>query len=466
MNAYRTVHTPAGLAMMAAAQASGVPINLVEMAVGDGNGNPVYPEELTVGLVRERYRAVINSATQNPNEPNRWTVELIIPAEVGGFVMRELAVFDSNGTMFAVANLPDAQKPEVADGAFSDTVLKMEFLVTNAEDVTFLIDPSAIVATRTWILNNFTSAQLLPGGNTGQVLTKVSNADGDTEWSDPDAVNVTVDMIEERQTLAAGQTQIDLAICTTRGLAVYIEGIRINQGALATEWQKNPADEEASIILGKSWPAGSKVLMVQNEPSNMASPPLQRDQNLADVPDKAAGRNHLGVYSKAESDLLAPPGKVAYFATSTPPAGWLKANGALVSRVAYARLFAALGESWGAGDGFNTFKLPDLRGEFIRAFDDGRGQDVGRVFGTVQGGAVSEHEHIFATSERPHMNSYPVRDANDYIAYQGVSSNDPAYRLTRSLTGQAPSMGRTGGVYSGAGETRPRNVALLACIKY
>lgn len=448
MNAYRTVHTPAGLAMMAAAQASGVPITLVEMAVGDGNGNPVYPEDLTTGLVRERYRAVINSATQNPNEPNRWTVELIIPADVGGFVMRELAVFDSNGTMFAVCNLPDAQKPSVGDGAFSDTVLRMEFLVTNAEDVTFLIDPSAIVATRTWILNNLTSAQLLPGGTTGQVLKKVSNADGDVVWEDPDAVNVTVDMIEERQTLAAGQTQIDLAVCTTRGLAVYIEGIRINQGALATEWERNPADEEASIILGKSWPAGSKVLMVQNEPSNMASPPLQRDQNLADVPDKAAGRNHLGVYSKAESDLLAPAGLVAYFATSTPPAGWLKANGALVSRTAYARLFSALGESWGAGDGFNTFKLPDLRGEFIRGADDGRGVDPGRSIGSFQNHMLASHTH----ASNAGTGTFAASPANSQFL---KGTWEPASNI------DAGQVKPTGGV-----ETRPRNVALLACIKY
>ena len=458
MKPYRTVHTPAGLAMMAAAQASGSPINLVEMAVGDGNGNPVAPEDLTTGLVRERYRATINSATQHPGEPNRWTVELVIPVSIGGFVMREAGVFDSNGTLFAVANLPDAQKPAEADGAYSDTVVRMEFLVTNADDITFQIDPSAIVATRTWIMNNFTSAQLLPGGNTGQVLTKQSNADGDVDWEDPDAANVTVDMIEERHTLAAGQTQIDLAVCTTRGLAVYIEGVRINQGALATEWEKNPADEDASIILGKSWPAGAKVLMAQNEPSNMASPPLERDRNLGDVPDKPAGRANLGVYSKEESDLLAPAGQIAYFAMATHPAGWLKANGALISRTAYARLFAALGESFGAGDGFNTFKLPDLRGEFVRGHDDGRGVDIGRVFGTTQADALKSHWHatdfyvspprVGGTAEAAkYLRSalHPVQDRQDYVGPRQDHSSTDA---------------------TGGNETRPRNVALLACIKF
>ena len=443
MTTYRTLHTPAGLAMMAAAQANGSPINLVEMAVGDGNGNPVAPEDLTTGLVRERYRATINSATQHPGEPNRWTVELVIPVSVGGFVMREVGVFDSNGTLFAVANLPDSQKPAEADGAYSDTVVRMEFLVTNADDITFQIDPSAIVATRTWIMNNFTSAQLLPGGNTGQVLTKQSNADGDVDWEDPDAANVTVDMIEERQTLAAGQMQIDLAVCTTRGLAVYIEGVRINQGPLAAEWEKNPADEDASIILGKSWPAGTKVLMAQNEPSNMASPPLERDKNLGDVPDKAAGRNHLGVYSKAESDLLCPPGTLAYWPGTTAPSGWLKRNGAAVSRVAYARLFAVLGTRFGAGDGFNTFNLPDDRGEFIRGLDDGRGVDTGRVLGSWQADEFKSHAHPFSAAQ----------------AIGGYTDNggapDQRVMVSETNTGNA-----------GGAETRPRNRAYLAIIKF
>ena len=109
-------------------------------------------------------------------------------------------------------------------------------------------------------------------------------------------------------------------------------------------------------------PKHLKVLLVQNNPAGSAAPPLERDKNLADVPDKAAGRNHLGVYSKAESDLLCPPGTLAYWPGTTAPSGWLKRNGAAVSRVAYARLFAVLGTRFGAGDGFNTFNILGITG--------------------------------------------------------------------------------------------------------
>jgi microcystin-dependent protein len=82
--------------------------------------------------------------------------------------------------------------------------------------------------------------------------------------------------------------------------------------------------------------------------------------------------------------LMGITGQVAYFAVSSAPTGWLKANGALVSRTTYATLFAAVGTTFGVGDGSTTFALPDMRGEFPRGWDDGRGVDSGRVFGSAQ----------------------------------------------------------------------------------
>lgn len=82
--------------------------------------------------------------------------------------------------------------------------------------------------------------------------------------------------------------------------------------------------------------------------------------------------------------LACPAGNVSFFARSSAPSGWLKANGANVSRSTYANLFSAIGTTFGAGDGSTTFTLPDLRGEFARGWDDGRGIDSGRSFGTAQ----------------------------------------------------------------------------------
>ena len=86
----------------------------------------------------------------------------------------------------------------------------------------------------------------------------------------------------------------------------------------------------------------------------------------------------------AECAIAAPVGSVYTFAGSTVPTGWLKCNGALLSRTTYAALFAVIGTTYGAGDGSTTFALPDLRGEFVRGVDDGRGVDAGRVLASFQ----------------------------------------------------------------------------------
>lgn len=91
-------------------------------------------------------------------------------------------------------------------------------------------------------------------------------------------------------------------------------------------------------------------------------------------------------------------GMIATFARNTPPTGWLKANGAAVSRTTYSALFAAIGITYGAGDGSTTFNVPDLRGDFIRCWDDGRGIDAGRAFGTIQDGQNASHTHTASTA--------------------------------------------------------------------
>ena len=147
----------------------------------------------------------------------------------------------------------------------------------------------------------------------------------------------------------------------------------------------------------------------------------------------------------AKIDQAAPAGSVAYIAGSAAPAGWLKANGAAVSRTTYAPLFAAIGTRYGAGDGSSTFNLPDLRGEFIRGWDDGRGVDVGRAIGSHQLDALQQHTHKIATRAQNNGGNAVARG-------EGGSWGAPS-------TEQVNTDART------AAETRPRNVALLAIIK-
>lgn len=240
---FKTIHTNYGLTRLSEAESTGTPINLTHMAVGDGNGNPVEPAENQTELVREIFRAEVNRVYQDPADNTRFTAELVIPASEGGFTLREVGVFDDQGGLFVVGNLPDTYKPAAAEGSFADTVVRVEFLVSNADIVSLQVDPNVAVATQSWISNNVTAGTLIPGGTTGQQLVKASNADGDVVWQDPDVQNVTVDIVDEIQTLADGQTQVDLVSTTTYGLAVYIEGVRINRGAGTDQWDPDPTIE-------------------------------------------------------------------------------------------------------------------------------------------------------------------------------------------------------------------------------
>lgn len=150
------------------------------------------------------------------------------------------------------------------------------------------------------------------------------------------------------------------------------------------------------------------------------------------------------------SAIAARVGSMFFVAGANPPAGALKANGAVVSRTTYADLFNAIGTTFGVGDGSTTFGLPDLRGEFIRALDDGRGVDSGRVLGSSQVGT-----RVFNNGGAP-GNRIP-NDASNVL-----DGEDPT---APSIT--VGSVATSGGTLSFTfHRVRPRNIALLACIWY
>ena len=231
---------------------------------------------------------------------------------------------------------------------------------------------------------------------------------------------------------------------------------------------------------------------------------------------------------------LAPPGMFGLFATPNTPPGWLRMNGATLSRLTYSALYGAIGTTFGAPDS-GTFSIPDWRGEFVRCWDDGRGVDPGRGFGTWQGASFQSHQHggtaLFvgdhthganawtdaqgfhghaAWTDAQGWHEHNIHDpghnhpfTNNQTAggnqsgYQ-LANSAPVWRLTEvSATGiqilgegnhthnvgihgdgnhahnVGVSVAAAGGHshaiqtdWQGGTETRPRNVAPLACIKY
>lgn len=153
-----------------------------------------------------------------------------------------------------------------------------------------------------------------------------------------------------------------------------------------------------------------------------------------------------------------PAGAVMHFAMNAAPSGWLKADGTAVSRTTYASLFAAIGTTFGVGDGSTTFNLPDLRGEFVRGWDDGRGIDTGRVFGSAQSSQNLAHNHTITDPGHTHATD-AVRLVAGTVNLGGSSLQLQAAAITAATTGIT--IQNNGGT-----EARPRSIALLACIKF
>ncbi|WP_341249060.1 phage tail protein [Cupriavidus pauculus] len=147
------------------------------------------------------------------------------------------------------------------------------------------------------------------------------------------------------------------------------------------------------------------------------------------------------------------PGTILILAHPNAANGCLKCNGAAVSRTVYKALFDNIGTTYGVGDGSTTFNLPELRGEFIRVFDDGRGVDAGRTLGSGQAQQIIQHQHNADSGTNGFYSDAPGLGI--------INTGGSILNITRSAW--------TGSVTSGpavGSETRPRNVALPAYIKY
>lgn len=245
---------------------------------------------------------------------------------------------------------------------------------------------------------------------------------------------------------------------------------------LAFAWQSganvlNPLTYAISPLLNLGHQPGVALSEVANttwrQTSVAAAGIAQMAVDLAgvDMNDDGNSNNYKNGVIAAINALIANaqfwrPGDIKGTLSIVGWAGWLTANGAAVSRTTYAALFAAIGTTYGSGDGSTTFNLPDLRGEFLRGLDDGRGVDSGRALGSAQAQMVQRHKHVQSVGERL---QYPFGSTVG-TAYDGVGQSDSDQARPHTNDGSD-----FDGVVNAAGvvgaETRPRNVAVRWLIK-
>lgn len=245
----------------------------------------------------------------------------------------------------------------------------------------------------------------------------------------------------------------------------------------------------------RAWNAGAWVTLPAATAATVANTPAG---NIAATTVQAA-INELD--AEKASIAVAPAGEIRFFPATVAPAGFLKANGALLSRTSYAALWAyaqasgnisANDGAWQSGgfspgDGATTFRIPDARGYHMRAFDDGRGIDSGRAIGSVQADATLTHGHSVSDGGHAHgvydpghshgpagASSFVIANAPGSSNFQVIAGASFAAVGTSNSTGAvgtsvsiyAAGTGLTVNNYVGGNETRVKTLAILACIKY
>lgn len=182
---------------------------------------------------------------------------------------------------------------------------------------------------------------------------------------------------------------------------------------------------------------------------NKLAEKLAKDQHGADIPDPALFVKNLGL---GEGSAL-PIGVPVPWPSATPPTGWLKCNGAPFSAEEYPKLAKA----------YPKLKLPDLRGEFIRGWDDGRGVDPARLLLSSKAASILEHVHeMQGWTGNPLMAGDVYSSGSSVFAVQ-LSIGDGgilySWKDGSGTTNDSKRMDRTNHVSSGAGDGSPRNIA-------
>ncbi|EAO8869653.1 TPA: tail fiber protein [Salmonella enterica subsp. enterica serovar Durban] len=205
---FKTVITTAGAAKLAAAtMPGGKKINLNVMAVGDGGGKLPVPDAGQTQLVNEVWRHTLNKISQDNRYSNYIVAELVIPPEVGGFWMRELGLYDDEGTLIAVANMAESYKPELAEGSGRAQTCRMVIIVSSVESVALSIDSTMVMATQDYVddrLAEHEKSRRHPDATLKEKgFTQLSNAtdsESETLAATPKAVKTAYDLANAKYT--------------------------------------------------------------------------------------------------------------------------------------------------------------------------------------------------------------------------------------------------------------------------
>lgn len=358
--------TTLGAAKKTNCDALGIPWEPRYMLIGDANGADPVPSQSQTKLVNQVYRAQLNQLRVSPTDANILIAELVLPPDVGGWWIRELALEDKDGVFCAVANAAPSYKPLLAQGSGRNQVVRMHIITSGTSNIQLKIDPSVVLATRQYVDEAVNG--LLPANKPAGTYTKVT--------------------VNDRGVFVSGSNPTTLA------------------GFGITDTYTKP-EIESMIAQASALPVGTMVAFPVNK--------------------------------------LAP--------------GFLEIDGSVKSIAAYPDLAAFLGTAFNQGnEGAGNFRLPESRGEFLRGWDHGRGVDTGRSLGSAQKGTVVAFDDASAV----YING--LRSGN---TADDKASTFEADAATLADYPKAVAAGSSATATTAAliGATRPRNIAVMWCIK-
>lgn len=367
--------TNTGAAKLAYAMANNLTVQISHMAIGDGNGAVVNPTAAATGLVREVHRAQLNQLYQHPDNPNWLVAELVIPAEVGGWTIREIGLYDVDGDLIFVGNHAEQYKPVQSQGSDETKTVRMVILVSSLAAVTLRTDPTTVMATIKFV-NDAMGSHVAAGNPHPQYALRgaVTNIATTTSLSAAQLGLVHADASAAAITATLPPSNAALGVRDAIVRRTDNTGNRLTVRAAGDDRIKFHTDKRAEgypffYLLG----AGDYWHL------------------------RSDGSGNWWLIGRLDGTALGRP--VFETTTMVSPGGWGVFAGSLFDRAEWPWLWdhaqqsgmltteaarAGMEGGWTSGDGVATFRGPEGRGEFLRLLDEGRGIDPARVAGSIQ----------------------------------------------------------------------------------